>query len=202
MGMYWNDFKTAVLGKVFAAKHGNISATSKNNLDYVVMMPQAANEGLAIIGNTARWPRRNVQISVEKKDKSQSFNIEDITTDFKRVGGLEVYLLDEEDVPSPLYGVSIAANRLVIPAGVSGNIVWYYDAAYEHIRDDVKDRTYLDVDDDILPLLVLYVASQIYMDDDLSTALNWRNQFESALATISGNAAAYEVQEFNSVNGW
>lgn len=202
MGMYWKDFKNAVLGKVFAAKHGVISATSKNNLDYVVMMPQAANEGLAIIGNTARWPRRNVQFTVEKKDKIQSFNIDDIAQDFKQVGGFEIYLLDEDDVPYPLDGAAIIAKRLVIPAGVSGDVVWYYDAAYETIKEDAKDKTYIDVDDDVLSLLVLYVASQIYMDDDLSTALNWRNQFESALGSISGNASALESQEFSSSNGW
>lgn len=202
MGMYWGDFKTAVLGKVFSSKRGTISATSKNNLDYVVMMPQAANEGLAIIGNAARWPRRNVQFSVEKKDKSQSFSIEDIAQDFKRVGGFEIYTLDEDEVPYPLYGASISANRIIIPAGVSGDVVWYYDGAYDRIEDNVKDRSYMDIDDDVLTLLVLYVASQIYMDDDLTTALNWRNQFESALDRMSGNPAARETQEFSDLNGW
>lgn len=202
MGMYWGDFKTAVLGKMFSSKNGIISATSKNNLDYVAMMPHAVNEGLAIIGNAVRWARKNTEIEVEKSDKKQGLNIQDLVPDFKKIGALEVYVLDDEDVPYPLEGVSFVAGRLVIPAGVSGTVVLYYDAAYEIMKGGEKDKYYLDVDDDILPVLVLYVVSQLYMDDDLTTALNWRNQFESALSELSGNSPAEEQTEFKSIGGW
>lgn len=202
MSMSWGNFKNAVLGKIFSSKNGTITATSKNNRDYVVMMPQAANEGLAIIGNAARWPRRNAVITVEKSDKKQSFNIADIASDFKRVGGFEIYYLDDEDVPYPLDGAAIVAGRLIIPAGVSGDVLWYYDGAYDTIGSDKNDYEEIEADDDILSVLVLYVASQVYMDDDLTTALNWRNQFESALAVLAGNGPADEPKEFQSVNGW
>lgn len=202
MSMSWGNFKNAVLGKIFSSKNGTITATSKNNRDYVVMMPQAANEGLAIIGNAARWPRRNTVITVDKSDKKQSFNIADIASDFKRVGGFEIYYLDDEDVPYPMDGAAIVAGRLIIPAGVSGDVLWYYDGAYDTISSDKNDYEEIEADDDILSVLVLYVASQVYMDDDLTTALNWRNQFESALSVLAGNSPADEPKEFQSVNGW
>ena len=202
MGMYWGEFKTAVLGKMFSSKNGSISTTSKNNRDYVTMMPQAVNEGLSIIGNTVRWPRKNTEIEVDLSDRKQSFNIADIAMDFKRVGGFEIYLLDDEDVPNPLDGASIVANRLIIPAGVSGNVVWYYDGAYEKIESDVRDTDEIDADDDVIAVLVLYVVSQLYMDDDLTTALNWRTQFDSALSILAGNNPVEEHTEFQSVNGW
>ena len=187
---------------MFSSKNGSISTTSKNNRDYVTMMPQAVNEGLAIIGNTVRWPRKNTEIEVDLSDRKQSFNIADIAMDFKRIGGFEIYLLDDEDVPNPLYGASIVANRLIIPAGVSGNVVWYYDGAYEKIESDVLDTDEIDADDDVIAVLVLYVVSQLYMDDDLTTALNWRTQFDSALSILAGNTTAEEHTEFQSVNGW
>lgn len=202
MSMSWGSFKNAVLGKIFSSKNGSISATSKNNRDYVAMMPQAANEGLAIIGNAVRWPRQNTVITVDRSDKRQSFNVAEIAPDFKQIGGFEIYSLDDEDVPYPLDGAAVIAGRLVIPAGVSGDVLWYYDGSYKIIDDEVSDDDDMDADDDILSVLVLYVASQLYMDDDLTTALNWRNQFESAMSVLAGNSPANEIGEFQSVNGW
>ena len=52
---------------------------------------------------------------------------------------------------------------------------------------------------EMIALLPLYIASELYKDDDISVATIYRNQFELSLANLKPIA---EPIEFEDTNGW
>lgn len=83
---------------------------------------------------------------------------------------------------------------LRIPGSVVGVYTVFYRAYPQTITANTQDTEEIDAPAEGAALLPLYVASELYKDDDLSLATVLRNEFEDGLQKIR---AAYE--EFASV---
>ena len=60
----------------------------------------------------------------------------------------------------------------------------------------------LQIDPEVAVLLPIYMASVLYMDDDLSIATSYRNYFEVGLNRLSQRANVSKKEEFISESGW
>ena len=65
---------------------------------------------------------------------------------------------------------------------------------YVQITEETEDDYVLPIDPDVAVLLPLYMASQLYMDDDLAIATTLRNQFEVGLDSLV-NTSHYSGKE-------
>lgn len=93
-------------------------------------------------------------------------------------------------------------KTLVLDRDMIGNFTVYYRAYPEQFTKDTEDDYELPIDPEVYALLPLYMASQLYKDDDNGIATSYRNEFEVGFERLvnSANLSAYEV--FTSESGW
>lgn len=93
-------------------------------------------------------------------------------------------------------------HTLVLDRDMIGNFTIYYRAYPVHITADTEDTYELPLDPEVYVLLPLYMASQLYKDDDNGIATSYRNEFEVGFDRLvnSANLSAYE--KFTSESGW
>jgi hypothetical protein len=93
-------------------------------------------------------------------------------------------------------------KTLVLDRDMVGNFTIYYRAYPEQLTPDTEDDYELPIDPEVYVLLPLYMASQLYKDDDNGIATAYRNEFEVGFERLvnSANLSAYE--QFTSESGW
>jgi hypothetical protein len=95
-----------------------------------------------------------------------------------------------------------ADKTLVIPRSEPGIYTIYYKAYPQMITNETEDEYVLELDPEVAAILPLYMASQLYKDDDNSIATVYRNEFEVAFDRLSQKAKIQRKEEFESVYGW
>lgn len=93
-------------------------------------------------------------------------------------------------------------KTLALDRNMYGNFTVYYRAYPEQITKETEDDYELPIDPEVYALLPLYMASQLYKDDDNGIATSYRNEFEVGFERLvnSANLSAYE--KFTSDTGW
>ena len=93
-------------------------------------------------------------------------------------------------------------KTLVLDRDMVGSFTIYYRAYPEQFTSETDDTYEIPIDTEVYTLLPLYMASQLYKDDDNGIATAYRNEFEVGFERLvnSANLAAYE--EFTSESGW
>lgn len=93
-------------------------------------------------------------------------------------------------------------KTLVLDRDMVGSFTVYYRAYPVQITTETEDDYELPIDPEVYVLLPLYMASQLYKDDDNAIATAYRNEFEVGFERLvnSANLSAYE--EFTSESGW
>ena len=95
-----------------------------------------------------------------------------------------------------------ADKTLVLQRSEPGTYTVYYKAYPSHITLDTPDDYELALDPEVATLLPMYMASQLYKDDDNSISTVYRNEWEVAFERLSQNSNAPHKEEFTSESGW
>ena len=93
-------------------------------------------------------------------------------------------------------------NILLLRRDKPGNYKIYYKAYPQPITLGTPDDTELVLDPEVSALLPLYIASQVFKEDDPSMATIYRNEFEVAYERLVKNVEAPSQEHFVSVSGW
>lgn len=72
-------------------------------------------------------------------------------------------------------------KTLVIDDKLTGNFILKYQPYPQKITLETDDDTKIQLEDEVALILPLYIASQLYKDDDIAMATMYRNEFETAL---------------------
>lgn len=198
--MTWYDVKLAALQKMFASDGTDISNPDEATKEYLNAMPHAANEAIEMLCTAGRYLRKSYTTS---KDKGEALtvNLEYEVPDYWRMGNMEVYKL-VDDTPEPVDGVALYGGKyLVFPAEYEGDFEFFYDAKPTTITLSTPDSKKIDLPDDAVVLLPLYIASQLYKDDDNAIATMYRNEFETAFDRLT-NPRTVTGEKFSSNTGW
>lgn len=91
---------------------------------------------------------------------------------------------------------------LVLDRKMVGNFKIYYKAYPQQITADTVDTEELAIDEEVAPLLPLYMASQLYKDDDNGIATSYRNEFEVAFERLYKKNTSPSAEAFTSESGW
>jgi len=93
-------------------------------------------------------------------------------------------------------------KMLVLDRDMIGSFTVYYRAYPVEFTSSTDDTYELPIDPEVYALLPIYMASQLYKDDDNGIATSYRNEFEVGFDRLvnSANLSAYE--EFTSESGW
>lgn len=90
-------------------------------------------------------------------------------------------------------------NTLIINKDLIGNFILKYQPYQKKITDETSDDTKLQLYDEIAVILPLYIASQLYKDDDIALATMYRNEFETALQDLYPRQ---DDTQYISKSGW
>lgn len=198
--MKWQDVKLAVLQKMFSAEGTAVNENDEGVKEYVNAMPQAANEGLQMLCTVGKYLRRCYEF--KKNSGRFTLDLKEELSDFYEWEG-ELYRIAEDGAPEAVRGAQLVAGRyLLVPANVQGNLQFWYNAWPPPITHATSDDTELELDPEAAVLLPLYIASQLYKDDDISIATMYRNEFETALERLQQTQSGVQGEGFTSVTGW
>lgn len=199
--MTWGECKAAALRKMFGSDGGRIDYSEPGNADYIAAMPAAANEAMERIVSTAGRPLRK-SADIDMEEDVQYLDMSEQVGDFRAFGEyLEVYLVVGSGLAA-LDAAAIGQSVLQLPKGVSGTVRVFYDAVPEHITEYTNDAEELPLSDDCNVLIPLYLAGELYKDDDIGMATAYMNEFESRLSSLPATESGVRDGSFTSLTGW
>lgn len=140
--------------------------------------------------------------SVPDYERFIKYHMDKIVDDFYQL--YEIYY-EGESKPYYLQVSSYyqeADKTLVLQRSEPGTYTVYYKAYPQQITLETSDDYELSLDPEVATLLPLYMASQLYKDDDNSISTVYRNEFEVAFDRLSQKANAPHKEEFVSESGW
>ncbi len=93
-------------------------------------------------------------------------------------------------------------KTLVLDRDMIGNFTIYYRAYPPQFTSETEETYELPIDPEVYALLPLYMASQLYKDDDLGISTSYRNEFEVGFDRLVNSANLSAFEEFTSESGW
>lgn len=91
------------------------------------------------------------------------------------------------------------SDTLVIDKRLIGNFILKYQAYPTKIEEDTDDDEVINLPEEVAVILPLYIASQLYKDDDIALATVYRNEFETAILNMYPRK---EDLQFVNKSGW
>ena len=91
------------------------------------------------------------------------------------------------------------AYTLVIDDRLEGNFIMKYQCYPDKIDDETDDDDEINLPDEVAVILPLYIASQLYKDDDIALSTQYRNEFEVAIENMYPRK---DDTKFISKTGW
>ena len=112
-------------------------------------------------------------------------DLQEALGDLYTTGDLSAWTLDENGLPAEQTDLQLTADRyLIIPAGWGDTLIVTYTAEPERISAATPDSYEMQCGAQRAAILPLYMASQLYKDDDISIATQYRNEFEAARGSL------------------
>lgn len=93
-------------------------------------------------------------------------------------------------------------KTLILPYNMVGSFTVYYLAYPPYFSAETEDEYELPLAPEVVALMPLYMASQLYKDDDNGIATSYRNEFEVAFERLKNSANRSTIKEFTSISGW
>lgn len=176
--MNWGEIQIESLKKMFL-NNDNILATELETLKsnkkyktYLFAMPQACNEAIRKILSVKPTIK---SYSLKRKMDTNKYELKKIIPKYKRF-----YEITSE-YKNPSYHLE-GDNVLVFDDKNNENIYTiYYEAYHELIKLTTTNSTQIDLDRESTTIIPLYIAAELYKDDDIQQSTIYMNEFESAL---------------------
>ena len=142
--------------------------------------------------------------SVQPFNKFIKYSIDSLVDDFYQLDDAEAYFegAGEEKYIQIKDYFQEGNKTIVLPRSMKGNFRIYYKAYPTQITSATEDSYILPIDPEVAVIIPLYMASQLYKDDDNGIATSYRNEFEAAREALSNKANVPVAESFTSESGW
>lgn len=208
----WKELQEACLRKMFSLD-GVTLVRDSNTSPYINSMPAAANGALRLLATAGRPFKKWVTIEQGGKTPTDAtwsmggwkgYDMEQLTDDFYCIS--EVLLADEANY-TRFFDYGMEGNRfLILPAGQNGTFRIWYEAYPPRLTVDTAEDLQIDLWPEAVEMVVLYMAGQLYKDDDISIAQIYMNEFMTWLAELKESGKRAKGQNdgggWTSVKGW
>ncbi len=192
--MTWGEAVLITLQKVFAVSGSKVDIND-TTAPYIAAMPHVANEALALLATCGKYIVKSIDITAEE-DNSE-FKLKDIAENFYSLRDNEVFF---NNIACDCYTL-IGGNEIVL--FYAGDWRIYYNAYPAKITADTSDDCELELDSEAAVLIPLYMASQLYKDEDAEVATMYRNEFEAGReALLYRDVPKTSGMSFISVKNW
>ena len=126
------------------------------------------------------------------------YDLETLIPDFYKIDKLYFENYSHELINRTDY-ILEDGHTLVIDENLVGNFIMKYQSYPAKIDDETDDDDEIDLPEEVACILPLYIASQLYKDDDIALATAYRNEFEVAVENIYPRK---DDTKFISKTGW
>ena len=133
------------------------------------------------------------------------YSLKDLASDFYQLSTDDIYYEGDADISRYIRTSDYfqeGDSVLVLDRDTPGNFTIYYKAYPARITNETPDDEELAIDDEVYPLLCLYMASQLYKDDDIAIATTYRNEFEVGFERLKDSISTPSAERFTSESGW
>lgn len=180
--MTWGEIQIESLKKMFLNKEVlKIEEIEKYKADkkyktYLDAMPQACNEAINYIINLE--PIIKVE-ELQKNGDNSKYDLKELFSDYKRF-----YNINSE---YPVMWTMLTKNIIGINGWTNGNIDIYYEAYPKKVTKDTEISTKIDLEEAFSRIIPLYIAGELYKDDDLTLSTMYMNEFITNLNAMITN---------------
>ncbi len=130
--------------------------------------------------------------------KKQKYNLKELINDFYDIVSVEYEKEQKPGQYSSDYTLE-EDGTLIIDSKRKGNFIITYKAYPTKITLNTPDSYKFTQPSEMIALLPLYIASELYKDDDIALATQYRNQFEIELESLD---ILNEPMEFANNSNW
>lgn len=199
--MTWGECKRIALQKMSALSVNQL-VRSRDTRPYLDIMTAPANEGMLMIA-AVRPTIKTLEIEQQGRtgEGQRRYELKELAPDFARLWDDGVYV-QRGGASVRCSDWQLEAGRVLLLPDREGLWRIYYEARPALLTEQSGDADPLDLPDDAASLLPLYVASQLFKDDDLSQAVQMRNEFELGLSRLAAVSRAVSGDSFVSARRW
>lgn len=210
---YGDGVMTVLVGGEPAVSHNIVSRASFTPFKGLVSNPDKKSvriliesEYMGAVKNAALYREKFfTDADVQPEADWIPYDMKDIVNDFYAFDVGNIYyegsIITERYIrTSSMYDES--GHVILLPRDRAGNYTVYYRAYPEIITLATPDEHELDIDPEVAVILPLYMASQLYKDDDNGIATAYRNEFEVALERLHNPPGLASSEKFTSESGW
>ncbi len=194
--MNWGEIQVESLKKMFLNSDVlNVDElenykTDKKYKTYLNAMPQACNEAINYILENGKPYILSYEL---EKNETGKYQLENLIDKFKKI-----YEISYDGTDNINYRVE-GNNVLVIQNWTNGNITIYYEAFIDRITTSTPSTQKIDLNNQLLSLIPLYIAGELYKDDDISMATQYLNEFISQVNLIGEKDHSYGPNSIETV---
>ena len=194
--MTWGDVKLRALQTMFSNEGAALNADDSNQ-DYLNAMPGKANEAmhqLAMVGRpilkqfTLRFAygaeEEQTETSLTLPTENAGYKIK-LTDYIPRFRAIDRILLESGGVYDDAEEWALEGDDvLVLPGMLAGVYTIWYKAYPQTIEAGTPDAEVIDLQPEAAALIPLYIAGELYKEDELAMATVFRNEFEDGLEKL------------------
>lgn len=202
--MTWKELKIIVLQKVFAISDGKL-VNDDTTREYLTALPGAANEGLQLLATAGRFLKKKLELTQEAGEAGvRCYDLTELVEDFYSLDADGVYCRQGTAYFRPGNWTLEAGRVLVLPAEEGGTWTLWYNAYPPELKADTAEDYELPLYPEMAALLPLYIASQVYKDDEVGVAVQYRNEFELGREALQAAARRGSMGQdhWRSTTGW
>lgn len=200
--MTWGEMKVIALQRMFAITGGDI-VEDDSTRTYLAGMPGAANEALQLLSTAGKFLVKSIAIEQEGNGTGiRRYDLRELAEDYYTVRETQVFFEDGESYGQTADFLFESGNILVLPADRAGKWTVYYNAYPPPVTDATGDGYEMPLDPEVAVLVPLYMAGQLYKEDDIGLATQYRNEFEVAREELRAVGIPATGSEFVSSSGW
>ena len=195
--MNWGEIQIESLKKMFLSSDTlnvanlNTYKQDKKYKTYLDAMPQACNEAINyILENGKPYVLSHDLV----KTDSTRYDLKTLIPKFKKVSEI-VY-----DGPDNIkYATEGNGNYLSVKNWNTGDLIVYYESYIDKITNITLPTYDIPLDIDLVSLIPLYIAGELYKDDDIAMSTQYLNEFMSQVNLIGEKDTSYGPNSFETI---
>ena len=216
--MTWGEVKLIALQTMFSNEGANINLDDSNQ-DYVNAMPGKANEAMHQLAMVARPILKQFQIRIALCAEETLTETEltlpaggarlrlDLATYIPRFRTMDRLMLESGGVYDEAEEWSMEGDTvLVIPGNLAGVYTIWYAAYPQKITETTPDTETIDMPEEAAALIPLYIAAELYKEDEIAMATMFRNEFEDGIEKVrqayQASGGGYRNGYVRNTTGW
>lgn len=174
----WDEIRVTVLQKLFLIDGGTVVEDGSTKA-YLAAMPSAYNEATRLLSTTNRYITKYFEVPSDGLQEVIEIDLNSIVDDLFQLKPNGIYFSDTEGKVYEYDQEDYFGNDILLLNGKNYGVYRVYYHAYPlKATAETEGTADMQLDPDVASLVPLYMASQLYKDDDNGIATSYRNEFE------------------------